>query len=40
MANKTSFVFYTEWLEQLKLIASYGTAEDMATLCDGIKALV
>lgn len=40
MANKNSFVFYTEWLEQLKLIASYGTAEDMATLCDGIKALV
>lgn len=40
MANKNSFVFYTEWLEQLKLIASCGTAEDMATLCDGIKALV
>ena len=40
MANKNSFVFYTEWLEQLKLIASYGTAEDMAALCDGLKALV
>ncbi len=40
MATKNSFVFYTEWLEQFKLIASCGTSDDIASLCDGIKALV
>ena len=40
MANKNSFVFYTEWLEQFKLIALCGDAADMSALCNSIKALV
>lgn len=40
MANKNSFVFYTEWLDTFKRLAERGTAEDMMALCDGIKAYV
>lgn len=38
--EKKSFVFYTEWLEQLKLIATCGTPEDMVSLCDGLESFV
>lgn len=40
MANKNSFVFYTEWLDTIKRLAERGTAEDVMALCDGIKAYV
>ena len=35
-----NFVFYKEWLDQFKVIAAGGTAEDMASLCDGLKSFL
>lgn len=32
-----NFVFYKEWLEQLKVIAMGGTPEDLISLCDGLQ---
>lgn len=33
----TNFVFYKEWLDQLKVIAMGGTPEDLISLCDGLQ---
>lgn len=35
-----NFVFYKEWLDQLKVIAAGGTADDMLSLCDGLKTFL
>lgn len=32
-----NFVFYKEWLDQLKVIAMGGTPEDLISLCDGLQ---
>lgn len=40
MSEYNNFVFYKEWLDQLKVIAAGGTPEDMVSLCDGLKSFL
>lgn len=35
-----NFIFYKEWLDQIRLLACSGDPEDVATLCDGLEAFL
>ena len=35
-----NFIFYKEWLEQLRVIALSGDWEDMVSLCDGLQSFL
>lgn len=35
-----NFIFYKEWVHQLRVIATCGAPEDMAALCDGLEAFL